>query len=369
MLVGSPATALIGVGLAGLAGVLILFQVLLSERRRHEVAEGELAGQALFMESLVDSFGAIAAILDEDEIIELTRSEAERLFSARAAVLAPGEEGPAGPAESRLLLPLRTREEQLASIRLVRADPFGREDSIRAAVFADFASQAIENAKLLAEARVREAERARLSDQLVTAEQEERRRLALFLHDTSVQSLAGIALMLDAALNAIREDRPEEAQTVMSGALVRHRATIRALRDLSFNLEPVVLRDQGLGPAVGELAQQLGMEKEVQIDVDVRAGEQLSKEAQAGLYQIIREALHAALRRGPRRITVRVEAAAADGGVEATIADDAPAERRRASFEAITERARTLSGRLDVEHGADADAGTTVRVSLPPFGG
>ena len=40
---------------------------------------------------------------------------------------------------------------------------------------------------------MREAERARLSDQLITAEQEERRRLALFLHDGPVQYLAGIA--------------------------------------------------------------------------------------------------------------------------------------------------------------------------------
>ena len=41
-------------------------------------------------------------------------------------------------------------------------------------------------------------EHARLLDQLITAEQEERSRLALFLHDGPVQSMSGIALMLDA---------------------------------------------------------------------------------------------------------------------------------------------------------------------------
>ena len=46
-------------------------------------------------------------------------------------------------------------------------------------------------------------EHARLSDQLITAEQEERRRLALFLHDGPVQSMSGIALMLDAVVAAI----------------------------------------------------------------------------------------------------------------------------------------------------------------------
>ena len=62
------------------------------------------------------------------------------------------------------------------------------------------------------------------------------------------------------------------------------------------------------------------------------------------LYQIIREALHQAIRRGPpTRVTIRV--VEGDGAVEAEIADDAPGERRRASFEAIEERARSVTAR------------------------
>jgi signal transduction histidine kinase len=54
-----------------------------------------------------------------------------------------------------------------------------------------------------------------------------------------------------------------------------------------------------------------------------------------------------------------------DGGVETSIADDAPGERRRRSLEEMEERARTLNGNLAVEHGAAG--GTTVRVVLPPY--
>ncbi|HEV2711855.1 MAG TPA: hypothetical protein VGU26_02070, partial [Gaiellaceae bacterium] len=42
----------------------------------------------------------------------------------------------------------------------------------------------------------RHAEQVRGSDQLIAAEQDERRRLALFLHDVPVQAMSGIALML-----------------------------------------------------------------------------------------------------------------------------------------------------------------------------
>src|SRR2546423_659397 len=83
--------------------------------------------------------------------------------------------------------------------------------------------------------------------QLLSAEQDERRRLALYLHDTTVQSLSGIALMIDAALGSLDTGRVDEARSVMTKALDRHRDAIRELRRLSFNLEPIVLRDQGFG--------------------------------------------------------------------------------------------------------------------------
>ena len=207
-------------------------------------------------------------------------------------------------------------------------------------------------------------EHARLSDQLITAEQEERRRLALFLHDGPVQSMSGIALMLDAVIAAIEAGRTEEATRVLSSALDKHRDTIRSLRDLSFELEPVVLRDQGFGPAVNALAQQLGLENRLQVELEVEPAEGLTEHAQVAIFQIVREAFHQAIRRGPpTRVWVRI--AEAEDGVEAVIADDAPGERRRAGFDAIEERARSLSGHMTVD--PSADGGTTVRIVFPPY--
>jgi signal transduction histidine kinase len=220
--------------------------------------------------------------------------------------------------------------------------------------------------RLLDEAQEREAERVRLADQLITAEQDERRRLALFLHDGPVQSMSGIALLLDGVDHAIEAGQTEQARAVLGSALERHRETIRELRDLSFNLEPVVLRDQGFSTAVSALTEQLGLAGRVQIDLaGVELGDGLGEQVQAALYQIIREALNGAIRRGPpTRIGVRF-LRTADGGLETVIADDAPGERRRATFDALAERARTLSGRFSVD--APENGGTTVHVVLPPY--
>ena len=347
------------------AGTLAVY-LIVSERRRHEVIEGELTQQASFLESLVASMRAITeAESDPETVLEQARREAERLFNARAVLLAAGERRDSSPAEHALLVPLRVREHEIGALHLARRDPFERGDVVRATLLADFAARARENARLLEEAKVRELERARLSDQLITAEQDERRRLALFLHDGPVQSMAGIALMLDAVHDAVKEGRTQDARSVVESALERHRDTIRSLRDLSFNLEPVVLRDQGFAPAVRALADQVGLANQVQVDVDVEAAEALSEETQAALYQIIRDALNGAVRRGPpSRITVAVRREA-DGGFQTVIADDAPGERRRASFEELAERARTLNGRFAVDQGDDG--GTTIAVTLPSY--
>jgi signal transduction histidine kinase len=343
------------------AAALVAIYLILTQRERHHRIEEELAGQATFLESLIESMHAIATRSGASSVLERARAEAERLFDARARVLAPDESPDGTNGRQTILVPLRVREQRLGTLCLTRGRPFARADVARATLLADFAAREAENAGLLEEAKVREAERSRLSEQLLTAEQDERRRLALFLHDGPVQSMAGIALMLD----AVRESVAPESRAVMERVLTQHRDTIRALRDLSFNLEPVVLRDQGFGPAIKALTEQLGLEHEIAFAVDVDAAEDLDKKVQAALYQIIREALQGSVRRGPpKRVDVRVTRRA-DGGFETVIADDAPGERRRAIFDALAERARTLNGRFEARE--REDGGTTVTIGLPPY--
>jgi two-component system NarL family sensor kinase len=203
-----------------------------------------------------------------------------------------------------------------------------------------------------------------LTEQVLAAEQDERRRIALFLHDGPVQSLAGVALMLDAAIDLVSRGSNDQAGDVLDKALSRTRLTIGELRDLSFRLEPVVLRDHGFSTAVNALLQDRGIEHGFQVEVDTNLAERLGERAQAALYQIVREALEGAIRRGPpHTFSVRVTQARPDT-LEATISDDAPGERRRSSIEVLEERARTLGAALSVEQ---TDTGTTMRLALPTY--
>src|SRR3954469_20284951 len=123
--------------------------------------------------------------------------------------------------------------------------------------------------------------RRELIEQVLAAEQDERRRIALFLHDGPVQSLSGVALMLDAVDDFLSRGVTEQAREVLDKALARTRTTIGELRDLSFNLEPVVLRDHGFSSAVAALAQDKGIEHGIQVTLDVAPAEGLGERAQA----------------------------------------------------------------------------------------
>jgi signal transduction histidine kinase len=199
------------------------------------------------------------------------------------------------------------------------------------------------------------------AEQVLAAEQDERRRIALFLHDGPVQSLAGVALMLDASLDLISRGEHEQAREIMDRALSRTRTTVGELRDLSFNLEPVALRDHGFVAAVDALAQSRGREHRIKVTLDVALIDSLGERTQAALYQIVREALEEAIRRGPPS---RFEVAATvdvPGTLRLVIRDDAPTERRRRALEVLGERARTLGANLTLDHDV---GGTTMSLEL-----
>jgi signal transduction histidine kinase len=349
-----------------LAGAFAVY-LIVSERRRHESAEDELQAQTSFLESLVDSIAVVSSPLEAKEIIERMCEEAKRLFDAREARFLSPAENAAGESrltENGMIVPLAVRGNQVGALSLIRPGGFHRWDLMRASVLADFASRAAENARLIVEAQEREGERARLAEQLITAEQDERRRLSLYLHDGPVQSMAGIALMNDAALAALRDGRYEDAAKVIESSLERERRTIQELRDLSFAIEPVVLRDQGFGAAVRALGDQIEESHRITVATETDAGERLSEKAQVALYQIIRESLNQAVRRQPQQIGVTV-VELDGGGFAAEIDDDGVGERRRASIEEIDERVRILNARLSVE--SRAEGGTAVRVVMPSY--
>jgi signal transduction histidine kinase len=391
----------------------------------------ELIAQARFLDGLVESLGAVSSTLGGSAVLERTAREAQRLFEADAAVvltpsasqrtlrpaasaglalgpladLSVGLDDDASPiaAAARDLAPAvavpgegpadelarRLRPGSLLAAPLVAAGrlhallvlldlgsgrAFGPADLGQAAVFADFAARAAENGALfervealLAQARIREAERAELSRRVVSAEQEERRRLSTFLHDGPVQTLSGVTMMLDAVADAISDGDPEAALRVLETARERQRSVIGSVRELSFALEPWTLRDQGFETALQAIADRFEADHQVTVRLNVADAHALTQDDQVVLFQIVREAMTNALKHAaPSIIDVSVHGSPKDG-LEARVTDDGTGVVNdpddglpHHGMASMHERAAILNGRLDVD--AVPGTGTTVRV-------
>lgn len=207
------------------------------------------------------------------------------------------------------------------------------------------------------------AERALLIERIL-AEQEERRRLAELIHDGPVQHLSAIAQMVEAGLESVRGGDATRAAEILARALALAREAAQDLRSLSEDLEPRALRELGFAAAVEALARRVGSRRQVEVAVDVDHGNELGEHAQTGLFQIVRDAVDQAVRRGAlTRIDVVVREVEG-GGVELSVSDDGPPERRSAVLEMLAERAATLNGRFTSE--ARWPRGSAIRIELPP---
>jgi signal transduction histidine kinase len=199
--------------------------------------------------------------------------------------------------------------------------------------------------------------------QRLLAEQDERRRLGEQLHDGPVQHLSAIGQMLDAAAAAAAADDAEGVATIVARARELTREALGDLRDLVTGIEPALLADLGLAAAVQALADQTTRRRGVAVDVELDDGAQLGAAAQSGAYQIVREALDQAVRRGPpSRVVIRIRSTGA-AGVVLEVSDDGSRERRQEVVDALAERAATLGASLTVE--SSAQTGTLVRLGVP----
>ena len=208
-----------------------------------------------------------------------------------------------------------------------------------------------------------DSERALLAERML-AEQEERRRVAELLHDGPIQQLSAISQMLDAGLGELAGGDGERAREVFTRGLELAREAARDLRQLCDDLEPRILHQLGFASAAAALARRIATRHEIEVDLDVDAADGLGENAAVALYQILRDAIEQAVRRGTlTRIEISLTASES-GGVTLTVADDGPPERRAAVLEALAERAGTLNARFSSE--IRYPRGSTVRIEVPP---
>lgn len=228
-------------------------------------------------------------------------------------------------------------------------DPrFTDEDARLAEIFASRAAAAVHVAQRAEEAALRK---------VIAAQEVERRRLAIALHDGTAQALGSILVRLKAGRS------PE--LDVVRDLLVE---TLQDVRRLSVELHPKALDDFGLGPALRRLTQTFAEHTGVEVHLEAGLdGERLSPETETALYRIVQEALenvaqHAGARHASVLLLRRGE------NVSAIVEDDGRGfdpvvEHGGYGLSVIRERVNLLGGRLNVE--SREGGGTTIVAEVP----
>ncbi|MGI9019859.1 MAG: sensor histidine kinase [Solirubrobacterales bacterium] len=209
-----------------------------------------------------------------------------------------------------------------------------------------------------------EAERRRASSIALSAQEEERARVARDLHDEVNQSLTGLLLRLEAARDRAT---PELAHELAETKALANQA-MQELLTLARTLRPTALDDLGLKAALSALVAELGRKSGIETDFE-GTGElsNVPMDVQLVTYRVAQEALsNATQHSAAQRIDVGVSRDAE--GVELTITDDG----RGFTFEQATqglgiggmrERALLVAGDLTVE--SRPENGTSVRLFVP----
>jgi two-component system NarL family sensor kinase len=211
-----------------------------------------------------------------------------------------------------------------------------------------------------------------LSTRLLKAQDEERRRIARELHDSTAQKLAAVKMQLG-ALSEMLGDANPAARQMLSESLALVADCSQEIRTLSYLLHPPLLDDLGLVSAIRSFAD--GFSKRSGLQVILELPEQLVRLPnliELSLFRILQECLinvhrhsgsmtawiHLARRSGHVALEVRdrgrgIRSEKSSRGLQSTMGVGIPG---------MKERVRELGGKLDI---ISSESGTTVRALVP----
>jgi signal transduction histidine kinase len=213
-----------------------------------------------------------------------------------------------------------------------------------------------------------EREQHRLARRVVEAQEEERRRIALELHDAVGQMASAVGMELG-RLESTARTAPQSFPAAIAEVKQMNTEVVRAIKEIAAGLRPALLDDLGLAAAIRAHSRDVSRRLDLPIDLDVDPGIDFLPEPQRTcLYRIVQESLHNCGRHA-RATRVSVSLSARPGAVSVLVRDDGvgfdPANVSHSGLGliGIRERVRDLGGQSSIS--SSPGAGTSVEAELP----
>lgn len=283
--------------------------------------------------------------------------------------------------ECVVAVPLCAREHVLGVLFLGSRQKrsFGQRDIDTLSAIGQQIGMALANARLYEEVQTREQARVHLIEQIITAQEGERQRIARDLHDSTGQSLSVIIMGLEALEEPDSCDPSLLTPRVKRTREVAKRALIE-LRELVFDLRPIVLDDLGLVSALHVYADRHLGEKGVHVSFEsVGMKERLPSQLETALFRVLQETINNVSRHAQATV-VRISLLRSESDFTAVVEDDGvgfnPDAMRRPTRSdgglgllGIRERIDMLGGSVEIRAAPGAGTRVVVHLSLSNFEG
>jgi signal transduction histidine kinase len=295
---------------------------------------------------------AIAGDIDSDPLFEAHREAARRegLQVVRS-------------------IPIFSRERQILGVLALFCPQTQRPSEQNVQIM----ERAIHIASIAIECHRNEEELRELSRRLSQSQDDERRRIARELHDSTGQKLSVLAM------NVAMAERQAEAQGQTPNELLTQCSTLirnisEEIRTLSYLLHPPMLDECGLDSAIAWYVQGINRRNALHVEMQMpRRLHRLSEEAELAVFRIVQASLtNIHLHSGSGKATVRIKQ---DGkGCTVIVSDsgrgipDGVLDRSSRTkglgvgILGMRERVRQLGGRLEIE---TSENGTRVKAMIP----
>jgi len=278
------------------------------------------------------------------------------------------EKASKSPARGEIRLVDRAGRARTVRLTLTRSTQFGME---ALCAVATELTELVETNEAL---RVTESSLRHLSGRLLQLQDEERRRIARDLHDTTGQKIAALSMSLDRVARLLDTRKPERQEALNEGRDIV-RMIGEEIRTLSYLLHPPLLDESGLGSALRWYAEGFQKRSGIQLTVNIAPDlGRLSTEVEMALFRVVQESLtnvHRYSGSPDAEITIR----GLSDSVQLEIVDHGKgieAGTARVKLEGIAalgvgipgmrERLRQLGGQLEVDFGRD---GKRVKAMVP----
>jgi PAS domain S-box-containing protein len=211
-------------------------------------------------------------------------------------------------------------------------------------------------------------QRRALLARLVSAQEDERQRIASDIHDDAVQVMTAAKMRLDLLIRRLDDERQASTAAQLSETVAM---SIARLRHLLFELTPPALDRHGLAAALRVLAEESGRGDDLDIEVDCRLTAEPDLDSGILVYRIVQEAL-TNVRKHAQAAHVVVGVVSEHDGVAVRVVDDgvgfdpglaAAAAPGHLGLAAMRERAQTAGGRWVVT--SAPGRGTTIAFWVP----